>query len=375
MRVLHVAESAKGGVGSYLAYTLPHQLSVLGPENLRLIVPEQHREQVGPLPTGVARCYDRRGRTAASVKELTATLVSEASAFRPDVIHAHSTFAGLVVRALFAAWPQRPAVVYCAHGWAFNVEAAPWKRRAVAALERVMSRWCDRIVAISAHEADEARRIGIAPERVRLVSSGIPDGCERETQTWDDPRLKVLFIGRLDRQKGADILLDAVRSLQDRITVRVAGACVSEGLNLARPPNVEFLGWLDPARIAGQLEAADVLAAPSRWEGFGLAAAEAMRAGKPVVASRVGGLCELVEHGATGRLAEPGSPTALASALLADDAERRRAMGARGRTRYLQYFDARVMNEGLLSVYRDACRRSARRRDEVPAFLPTPQEG
>jgi glycosyltransferase involved in cell wall biosynthesis len=132
---------------------------------------------------------------------------------------------------------------------------------------------------------------------------------------------------------------------------------------------VELLGWLDAEGVAAQLQAADVVAAPSRWEGFGLAAAEAMRAAKPVIASRVGGLCDLVEDGVNGRLVPPDDPAALCAALLADDPEARRRMGRRGRARYLQYFTAQRMNEELLDIYAQLSRRY---RPDVRRTRPAP---
>jgi glycosyltransferase involved in cell wall biosynthesis len=366
MRVLHVAESAKGGVGSYLAYVAPHQIEALGADNVRLVVPEQHREQVGPLDRAVVRTYDRPDRSVSSLRALASALAEEVAAFHPDVLHVHSTFAGLVARAMLGPLRRRPAIAYCPHGWCFNVEAAAWKMNAMATVERLMAHGCDAVVAISRHEAEEAHRIGVKPRRVRLVTSGIPEAPAPTPQPWSDPRLKVLFIGRLDRQKGVDLLLEAVRPLADRISVRVAGASVADGMAVACPSNVEMLGWLDPAAIAGQLHSCDVVAAPSRWEGFGLAAVEAMRAARPVVAARVGGLCELVVDGVTGRLTEPNSPEALRRALLADGPLARRSMGERGRARYLEKFTAGRMNEGLLDLYRQVSRQRR------PAWRPSP---
>ena len=357
MRILHVAESAKGGVGSYLAYVAPHQIAMLGKDSVRVIAPEQHHAQLGPLPPQVLRTYDRPDRSGASLLRLAAKVSADVREFQPEMIHAHSTFAGLVVRAMYGAFHRRPAILYCAHGWSFNVEAASWKMDAMAAAEKAMASWCDCVVAISRHEAEEAHRIGIEPRRVQLVANGIPDHPAPPPAPWDDARLKVLFVGRLDRQKGVDVLLAAAAALPKQICVRIAGASVADEVRLDIPPNVELLGWLDPLGVAAQLQAADVVAAPSRWEGFGLAVAEAMRAGKPVIASRVGGLCELVEDGVSGRLVPPDDAEALAAALLADGPDVRRAMGACGRARYLQDFTAERMNDELLDIYAQFRRR------------------
>ena len=76
-----------------------------------------------------------------------------------------------------------------------------------------------------------------------------------------------------------------------------------------------------------------------------------MRAGKPVIASNVGGLRELVDNGVTGRLVPPASPEALRAALLMDDAQALAAMGRQGRRRYLEVFTDTRMNDSLVSLY------------------------
>ncbi len=352
MRIMHVAESAKGGVGSYLSYSLPYQVSALGRSNVRLVAPAQHRDQIGLLPDGVVTTFDRPGRTVTSLRAMAQAVSSQVDSFQPEVIHTHSTFAGLVVRAMYGMRRRRPAIAYCPHGWSFNMQAAAWKMSAMATAERTMANACDCVIAISRFEAEEAHRIGIEARKVRLVTSGIPEAPDTAPAPWDDTRLKVLFVGRLDRQKGVDVLLAAVAPLDERVCVRVAGASVADGAAIEAPPNVEMLGWLNPPdATAAQLQAADVVVVPSRWEGFGLVAAEAMRAGKPVIASSVGGLRELVDDGVTGRLVPPDSVEALRAALLMDDLPALRAMGEEGRQRYLAGFTATRMNDQLLGIY------------------------
>jgi glycosyltransferase involved in cell wall biosynthesis len=144
--------------------------------------------------------------------------------------------------------------------------------------------------------------------------------------------------------------------------VRCIGASVvSGGPALDLPDNVAPLGWLDEPRIMAQLAMADVVAMPSRWEGFGLVAIEAMRAGRPVVASRIGGLPEVVEEGVTGRLVPPDDPEALLAALLADTPETRRTMAEAGRARFLAHFTARDSARQVATLYRQLLGREAAR--------------
>jgi glycosyltransferase involved in cell wall biosynthesis len=204
---------------------------------------------------------------------------------------------------VYGPQPRRPAIVYCPHGWAFDIAAAGWKVRAVTLAEQALARFSDRVIAISQHEARQALRIGIGADRIQLAVNGLPEAPSTPPAAWDDSRLKVLFVGRFDRQKGFDVLAKAAGVLRQRIVVRAAGAAVAgSGEAVATPDNVQMLGWLDPVGVQAQLQACDVAVVPSRWEGFGFVAAEALRAGKPVIASRVGALPELVEDGFNGRL-------------------------------------------------------------------------
>jgi len=116
---------------------------------------------------------------------------------------------------------------------------------------------------------------------------------------------------------------------------------------------VEMVGFRRD--VAACLAAADIVALPSLQEGLGVAALEAMAAGRPVVASRVGGLAEAVVHEETGLLVPPGDPTALAAALarLARDPDLRARLGAAGHARVLARYTATRMAEGTLACYED----------------------
>jgi glycosyltransferase involved in cell wall biosynthesis len=176
-----------------------------------------------------------------------------------------------------------------------------------------------------------------------------------------------LFVGRLDRQKGVDILYEALRRLPERAFALVVGAAVvaHRGGPVATPPNARVTGWLARERIAVLCRAADVLVVPSRWEGFGLVALEAMRCGCAVVASRTGGLPEVVDDGVSGLLFEPGDASQLAALLAQPDAASWKAMGAAGRRRFEAHFGIERVGDELDALYRRlmaaAHRRGAKR--------------
>jgi len=166
--------------------------------------------------------------------------------------------------------------------------------------------------------------------------------------------LRVLFVGRLDRQKGVDTLYKALERLGTRAFALVVGAAVVTERSgaLAVPPNARAMGWLAREEIAVLCCAADVLVVPSRWEGFGLVALEAMRCGCAVVASRTGGLPEVIDDGVSGLLFEPGDAEQLAALLEQRDPASWQAMGAAGRRRFEAHFRVERVGDELDALYR-----------------------
>jgi glycosyltransferase involved in cell wall biosynthesis len=171
----------------------------------------------------------------------------------------------------------------------------------------------------------------------------------------------VLSIGRLHAQKGFDVLLDAAASWHDRDAplLVIAGdgpdrARLAERAN-AQHVEVRWLGYVeDRARIAELLGAADLVVFASRWEGSPLAVHEALMAGRPVVATAVGGLTTLLRAGEV-RFVPPADAAALASAIsrLLDHPAEAAALAAAGREASKRWPDANVTAAAVLGVYAD----------------------
>jgi len=173
----------------------------------------------------------------------------------------------------------------------------------------------------------------------------------------------VVALGRLKRVKGQDVLLEALPAIRAaapgaQLLLVGAGRADEALRRRARQLGVDravvFAGEMPRREALRALMVADVVAMPSRSESFGLAAAEAMAFARPVVASDVGGLGEVVADGQTGTLVPPGDPPALAAAVAAllNDAQRRRTFGAAGRRRAEREFAADVFARRLLTLYR-----------------------
>lgn len=225
-----------------------------------------------------------------------------------DLVHAHWLQVGAAV-----ALSSKPFVVTL-HG--SDIEVA----RRTPALARWILRRAAGVIAVSNTLAAEAGKLGA--RRVRVI----PNGVELPADNWSETSPpEVLFAGRLSPEKGIDELLEASGGLNLVV--------VGDGPLRSRVPQAR--GFVSRSELESLYRRAAVVTCPSRREGFGMVCAEAMAYGKPVVASAVGGLLDLVEHERTGLLVPPRDPRALREALdrlLGDEALRRR-LGAAGRQR------------------------------------------
>jgi sugar transferase (PEP-CTERM/EpsH1 system associated) len=299
---------------------------------------------------------------------------------RPDVVHSHQ-LATLLYGGAAATSLGVPVVVHTEHG---RERYATRLRTRV--LGRTAGRFCDVFYCLTADMAGEVRAARIVPERkLRVIHNGI-DVAKFQAATGDDlvatraalgvPADAPLIgtVGRLSEVKRQDVLLRAFARVRQAVPkahlVLVGdGPLLSELQSLAAALDVA-----DAVHFAGYqphsgpfLRAMDVFALTSRSEGMPQAVLEASVIGLPVVASRVGGLPEVIEEGATGLMFPPGDDAALASALcdLLSDPVRRQALGSAARARVETKFSvARMAND----YHRDFLRLlEARGRGTTPA--------
>jgi 2-deoxystreptamine N-acetyl-D-glucosaminyltransferase/2-deoxystreptamine glucosyltransferase len=250
---------------------------------------------------------------------------ARAPAKRADVVHAHWLLAGLVAVLL-----RKPAVIQV---WGTDVALArrlPW-------LARPVLRRAHAVVAASEELAAQARALGARD--VCVVPGGI-DLPPEPAAPADPPRL--LYVGRLAPEKGVRELAEAARGLP----LDVAG----DGPLRALLPQTP--GFVPRDALAPLYTAAAVVVVPSLREGFGMACLEAMAYGRPVVASAVGGLRDLVVDGETGVLVPPGDVASLRAALerLLGDAQLRARLGAAARERARNY-SWPALTERLVALY------------------------
>lgn len=321
MRVLHVSQTGEGGVAYLVADHLRWQV-------------EQGWDVVFAGPPG--KLADLAAAAGVEVVDWRAhrsphrSVAPEARALnrilrahRPDLVHLHSSKAGLVGR---LAIRGRIPTLFMPHAWSF-FHARGLLRSAAVGWERYAARWCDRIVATSEAERRTGLDVGIQA-RWQVVSTAIDVGKAAQLSREEARELLqvapetplAVCVGRLCEQKGQDVLLHAWRQVRPA----VSGAELAlvgdgpEGQRLreqaAGLQGLRWVGWSERDTVLTWVRAADLVVAPSRWDSHSLAILEAVALGRPVVATDVDGAREAV--GDSGRIVPVGQVEPLASAVL-----------------------------------------------------------
>ncbi|KOV59298.1 glycosyltransferase family 4 protein [Streptomyces sp. MMG1121] len=352
--VLHVTQPVEGGVARFVMDLATAQLAaglrvtVACPrggtltDTLRAagckVLPWEATRSPGPeLPGEV-------GRLAGLLHEV-----------RPDVVHAHSAKAGLAVR---LAVRGRLPTVFQPHAWSFEAVDGVTARAALR-WERFGARWATRVLCVSEAERRTGERNGITA-RWNVIPNGVdtsrfrPEGSV--ARSGGGPL--VVCVGRLCRQKGQDVLLQAwpavVRHVPAARLVLVGGGPDADRLRTVAPASVEFTG--PAADAAPWYRAADVVVLPSRWEGMALVPLEAMACGRPVLVTDVDGARESLPPGHLPHcLVPPEDPGTLARALTAllCRAPLCAALGAQGRAHVLAAHDVQQTTDAVIDVYRE----------------------
>lgn len=356
IRVLHVTETLPGGIATYLRELLPLHAADPSIGEIRVLAPRDQLAHLKDLPSNTLYGYQRSGRNLRSLWNLALELRRQIAEFNPQIVHLHSSFAGAVGRLLRPWLGRKLRLVYCPHGWAFSRDGNGLAGQAYIVVERCLASRADAWIAISQHEYDAAAAAGIDTKHACLIYNGISDSQNLSAPSipqFDPTYLNLLFVGRHDRQKGLDLLLSAMKPLKTQnIRLYVAGTSVVDtGSKQVNADNIYWIGWLSGDELIAYYRACDAVVMPSRWEGFGLVAIEAMSAGKAVLASRIGGLPEIVDDGRTGKLfaADAVSIRHVLQSLRKTDLLE---WGLQARRRYLEKFTATLMSDRLTDLYR-----------------------
>ncbi|MFM1832967.1 MAG: hypothetical protein RLZZ461_1283 [Planctomycetota bacterium] len=293
--------------------------------------------------------------------------------WRPDVVHTHSSKAGILGRA--AAWhAEVPAVVHTIHGLPFHPYQSALKNAAYIRAERWAARRCHAIATVADAMRDQALAVGIGrPEQYRTVRSGmLVEPYLDDTETMHDARARlglpqdafiVGTVARLAELKGHDDLLDALgeamRNDPGIHLLWVGDGWWSERLlgrvrDLGLADRVHTPGLVAPETIPGWIKAMDVVAHPSYREGLPRAVVQGLLSARPVVTYALDGAPEVCIDGETGFLVAPGDRDTLRDAVLRlrQNPDLGATLGRAGRERCRTAFDHRTMVRELDDLYR-----------------------
>ncbi|HET8776836.1 MAG TPA: glycosyltransferase [Candidatus Limnocylindria bacterium] len=313
---------------------------------------------------------------------------------RPELVHVHNTFAVASPAVLRAAHRAGVAVVHSLHNFrlvcpvatAFRDgrpctdcvgRAIPWPGVIHACVRDSMSQSAVAATALVVHRALGTFRSAVDGylaltnfQRDLLIVGGVParrtdvvpNFVNAPAESHQPPRSGALFVGRLAEEKGVRVLVEAAE--RRRGTVRVIGDGPLSALVAAAAMNgvLAASGHVAPDAVSAEISSSVALVVPSIWfEGFPLVVLEAYAAGTPVIASRIGSLAEIVEHGLTGLLCEPGDSHGLADLIgwAMDHPVEMRWMGDEARRRYQETYSGPAHLSQLLAAYGRAAARHA----------------
>ena len=282
---------------------------------------------------------------------------------RADIVHTHGYFAG--------TFGRLAAIIACIRRVVAHVHTSDFSlsRRHIL-IEKFLARFTYHIICVSRSVQDFVRNVeSVRAEKTCVIYNGAAwlfrengESMSRSTLGIAGEDCVAVSVGSLVENKGHRVLIDALRilvPLHPRLKLLIAGDGplrreLEEHVRRSQlSAHIRFMGIVKDIRCV--LRLADIFILPSRYrEGLPLAVLEAMQHGLAVIATRIGGVSEAVEHNRSGILVPPGDAGALGDAIarLSADTKLRCAMGAEGRKRYQERFRAEQMVSQIESLYR-----------------------
>ncbi len=324
--VIHVAQ-APGGVERYL-YTLLKYIDKSEYNNILVLSQNYDIQKFKNLATKIETV--EMYREIGFFKEIKAifNIRKLIKKYHPDVVYIHSSKAGVVARIANLGFKNK--CIYNAHGWAFNMKISKSKKKIYTLIEKMLSPLCTKIICISDYEKQSAIKEGICRiDKLKVIYNGI-DFEEHRTQSGltrtnlgiPEEAFVVGSVGRLDRQKAPDIFVKAAKKIKEKIpnTFFVMVGNGNEQEEIIKQINEyglseSFLitGWVN--NPLDYIRCFDVAMLLSRWEGFGLVLPEYMLEGKPIIATKVDAIPNIITDGMNGLLVDMDDYSAAANAV------------------------------------------------------------
>lgn len=359
MRILHITESLGGGV----AHSLSQLAKAQSAEGHEVIVVHSIRPDtpVDLLPGLYPMPIDRRVLPMVTAINPVADLKALNKIYRlirtenPDVIHLHSSKAGVLGRLAALLLGKRDQVFYSPRGFAFlREDVSPQKQKLFLRLERFASKLGGTVIGCSQTEADLSRsEVGHA--RTVLVENSVDLSAVPVARGAAGDRVRIATSGRICYQKAPWRFKDLALGCADLAAdfIWLGDGDLRDDLMVAGilPSHLEIAGWLPRAGVYAELAKTDIFVLPSLWEGMPLALIEAQASGLPAVVSDVVGNRDVVIDGETGFVCKTDAELLLKTRLLIEDADLRQRMGKAARDMAAVRFSVSRMHREMMAVY------------------------
>ena len=314
IRVLHVAQAA-GGVDRYIRMLLKY-LDKDKFENILVCSEDFHESDYRDLVKAFEQIQMTRQIGYKDLKAIVQVrkLIKQ---YNPDIVYAHSSKAGAITRVANIGFKNR--CVYNPHGWAFNMRCSEKKRMLYAAIEKMAAPFCDKIICISDAEKQSALDKKICREdKLQVIFNGVDieayensihGAVKRQDLNIPEDAFVVGMVGRISPQKAPDIFVEMAKLVKEKIPnahfiIVGSGEQEDEIRKYAQKngfsDSLHITGWVN--NPMSYVELFDVACLLSRWEGFGLVLPEYMLAKKPIVATRVDAIPNIIKNGENGLL-------------------------------------------------------------------------
>lgn len=306
IRILHVAQAA-GGVDRYIRMLLKY-LDSDKFENILVCSQDFEKKNYEGLVISFEQIYMAREIGVNDIK-IIKNVRNLIKKYQPDIVYAHSSKAGAVVRV--ANVGLKNYCIYNPHGWAFNMRCSQKKQNLYRLIEKLAAPFCDKIVCISEFEEQSAIEKNICKkDKLHLIYNGVDveeydnkicNHFERETLHIPSNAIVIGMVGRISEQKAPDVFIKTAKLIKQSVPntffIIVGNGDMEEKIyEYARKNGLEesllITGWVnEPMQY---VELFDIAMLLSRWEGFGLVLPEYMMAGKPIIASRVDAIPNII---------------------------------------------------------------------------------
>lgn len=359
IRILHVSQAA-GGVDRYIRMLLKY-MDKEEFENILVCSQDFHEEDYRGLVDSFEQVEMTRAICSNDLKAIKGVraLIKK---YNPNIVYAHSSKAGAITR--IADIGLKNYCVYNPHGWAFNMRCSAKKKAMYTAIEKVAAPFCDKIICISDAERQSALKKKICREdKLQVIFNGVDiEAYENEVhgtvkrKDMDIPEdaFVVGMVGRIGPQKAPDVFVKMAKQVKDEVPnahfIIVGNGNQEDEIRKYAEDNgfsdnLHITGWVD--NPMSYVELFDVACLLSRWEGFGLALPEYMMAGKPIVASRVDAIPNIIKDGENGLLVEVDDDIGASKAVLRilQEDELRKKIVAQGLEDVHNRFNARRVSE------------------------------